>query len=219
MCTHGALLVCWCVHMVRCWCVHVYTWYAAGVSCANVSRNRSVMFDCPSFPHLDWVQCISSCHVSPFCLTLSVYFWCMWYIYIYVCILHVCLYMYANRVKWKRCKLQVIVDFSARFGEKNSSLDIVKTFNDQLHLKTWYEVYLWTTTFYMKKHSKINTMTTRTTNGCGYSSHVVTVDLVPSRANPPGGANVLQESRILTECFRKGLFAQYSRRNHHRPCP
>jgi hypothetical protein len=44
--------------------------------------------------------------------------------------------MYANRVKWKRCKLQVIVDFSARFGEKNSSLDIVKTFNDQLHLKT-----------------------------------------------------------------------------------
>jgi len=25
----------------------------------------------------------------------------------------------ANRVKWKRCKLQVIVDFSARFGEKN----------------------------------------------------------------------------------------------------
>jgi hypothetical protein len=71
-------------------------------------------------------------------------------------------------------------------------LDIVKTFNDQLHLKTWYEVYLWTTTFYMKKHSKINTMTTRTTNGCGYSSHVVTVDLVPSRANPPGGANMLQ---------------------------
>ena len=135
MCTHGALLVCSCVHMVRCWCVHVCTWYAAGVSCANVSRNRSVMFDCPSFPHLDWVQCISSCHVSPFCLTLSVYFWCMWYIYIYVCILHVCLYMYANRVKWKRCKLQVIVDFSARFGEKNSSLDIVKTFNDQLHLK------------------------------------------------------------------------------------
>ena len=25
----------------------------------------------------------------------------------------------ANRVKWIRCKLQVIVDFSARFGEKN----------------------------------------------------------------------------------------------------
>ena len=42
----------------------------------------------------------------------------------------------ANRVKWKRCKLQVIFVFSARFGEKNSSLDIVKTFNDQLHLKT-----------------------------------------------------------------------------------
>ena len=31
MCTHGALLVCSCVHMVRCWCVDVYTWYAAGV--------------------------------------------------------------------------------------------------------------------------------------------------------------------------------------------
>jgi hypothetical protein len=46
----------------------------------------------------------------------------------------------------------------------------------------------------MKKHSEINTMTTRTTNGCGYSSHVVTVDLVPSRANPPGGANMLQAS-------------------------
>ena len=25
----------------------------------------------------------------------------------------------ANRVKWIRCKLQVIVNFSARFGEKN----------------------------------------------------------------------------------------------------
>ena len=52
----------------------------------------------------------------------------------------------ANRVKWIRCKLQVIVDFSARFGEKNWRLDIVKTFNDQLHLKTWYAVYFW------KKH-------------------------------------------------------------------
>ena len=31
MCTHGTLLVCSCVHMVRCWCVHVYTWYAAGM--------------------------------------------------------------------------------------------------------------------------------------------------------------------------------------------
>ena len=98
----------------------------------------------------------------------------------------------ANRVKWIRCKLQVIVDFSARFGEKKWRLDIVKTFNDQLHLKTWYAVYFWKHTFYMEKHSKINTMTTRTTNGCGYSSHVVTVDLVPAWANPPGGANMLQ---------------------------
>ena len=184
MCTHGALLVCWCVHMVRCWCVHVYTWYAAGVPCANVSRNRSVMI---GFNVFLLAMCLLS--VWLFLFTSGV---CDIYIYIYVCILHVCLYMYANRVKWKRCKLQVIVDFSARFGEKNSSLDIVKTFNDQLHLKKRYEVYLWTTTFYMKKHSKINTMTTRTTNGCGYSSHVVTVDLVPSRANPPGGANMMQ---------------------------
>ena len=51
----------------------------------------------------------------------------------------------------------------------------------------------------MKKHSKINTMTTRTTNGCGYSSHVVTVDLVPSRANPPGGANMLQPHFFLIQ--------------------
>lgn len=50
--------------MVRCSCVHVYTCYVAGVSCENVSRNRSVMFHCPSFPHLAWVECISSCHVS-----------------------------------------------------------------------------------------------------------------------------------------------------------
>ena len=100
----------------------------------------------------------------------------------------------ANRVKWIRCKLQVIVDFSARFGEKNWRLDIAKTFNDQLHLKTWYAVYFWKNTFYMEKHCKINTLIARTTNGCRYSSHVVTVDIVPSRANPPGGANMLLES-------------------------
>ena len=98
----------------------------------------------------------------------------------------------ANRVKWRRCKLQAIVDFSARFGEKNWRLDIVKTFNDQLHLKTWYAVYFWKNTFYMEKHRKINTMIARTTNGCRYSAHVVTVDIVPSRANPPGGANIMQ---------------------------
>ena len=49
----------------------------------------------------------------------------------------------ANRVKWIRCKLQVIVNFSARFGEKKWRLDMVKTFNDQLHLKTLYAVYFW----------------------------------------------------------------------------
>ena len=80
--------------------------YAAGVSCANVSRNRSVMFDCPPIRN--------TMHEVK---------------------LHQTAFM-ANRVKWKRCKLQVIFVFSARFGEKNSSLDIVKTFNDQLHLKT-----------------------------------------------------------------------------------
>ena len=142
MSTHGTLLVC-----------HLCTWYAAGVSCANVSRNRSVMFDCPPIRN--------TMHEVK---------------------LHQTAFM-ANCVKWKRCKLQVIVDFSARFGEKKSSLDIVKTFNDQLHLKTWYEVFLWTTTFYMKKHSQINTMTTRTTNGCSW--HVVPVDLVPSWATSP----------------------------------
>jgi len=47
------------------------------------------------------------------------------------------------------------------------------------------------THFIWKNTVKINTMTTRTTNGCGYTSHVVTVDLVPARANPPGGANML----------------------------
>ena len=57
----------------------------------------------------------------------------------------------ANRVRWIRCKLQVNVDFSARFGEKNWRLHIVKTFNDQLHLKTWYAVYFWKNTFYMEK--------------------------------------------------------------------
>ena len=190
MCTHGALLVCSCVHMVRCWCVHVCTWYAAGVSCANVSRNRSVMFDCPSFPHLDWVQCISSCHVSPFCLTLSVYFWCMWYIYMYVYFMsvYICMQIVSNgnavNYRW-------LLIFPPDLAKKTQVWTLSK--HSMINC-IWqkYEVYLWTTTFYMKKHSKINTMTTRTTNGCGYSSHVVTVDLVPSRANPPGGANMLQ---------------------------
>ena len=59
----------------------------------------------------------------------------------------------ANRVKWIRCKLQVIVDFSARFGEKNWRLDIVKTFNDQLHLKTWCAVYFWKKTYFIWKNT------------------------------------------------------------------
>ena len=40
-------------------------------------------------------------------------------------------------------------------------------------------------------------MTTRTTNGCGYSSHVVTVDLVPARADPLGGANMLSKHGVM----------------------
>ena len=217
MCTHGTLLVCSCVHMVRCWCVDVYRCvmcHAIAVSCLIVHRFLILI----GFNVFLLAMCLLS--VWLFLFTSGV---CDIYI-IYICILHVCLYVYANRVKWKRCKLQVIVDFSARFGEKNSSLDIVKTFNDQLHLKTWYEVYLWTTTFYMKKHSNINTMTTRTTNGCGYSSHVVTVDLVPSRANPPGGANMLEPVVTPLTIFydkhfgklKTGLMAIMSPKLHHR---
>ena len=99
MCTHGALLVYWCVHMVRCWCVHVYTWYAAGVSCANVSRNRSVMFDCPSFPHLDWVQwyfflpCVSFLSDS-FCLLLVYVIYI--YMYVYFMSVYICMQIVSN---------------------------------------------------------------------------------------------------------------------------
>jgi len=76
----------------------------------------------------------------------------------------------------------------------------------------------------MKKHSNINTMTTRTTNGCGYSSHVVTVDLVPSRANPPGGANMLEPVVTPLTIFydkhfgklKTGLMTIMSPKLHHR---
>ena len=185
MCTHGALLVCSCVHMVRC----------AGVSCANVSRNRSVMFDCPSFPHLDWVQCISSCHVSPFCLTLSVYFWCMWYIYMYVYFMsvYICMQIVSNGNAVNYRWLLIFPPDLAKKTQvwtlsKHSMINCIwkkdmKSTCEQPH-------FIWT------KHSKINTMTTRTTNGCGYSSHVVTVDLVPSRANPPSGANMLECHKV-----------------------
>ena len=99
----------------------------------------------------------------------------------------------ANRVKWIRCKLQVVVDFSARFGEKNWRLDIVKTFKWSIASENMIcSLLLKKTHFIWKNTVKINTMIARTTNGCRYSSHVVTVDIVPSRANPPGGANMLQ---------------------------
>ena len=147
MCRHGALLVCSCAHMVRCWCVHVHTWYAAVVLCAKVLRL--------GWGGLGWggVGCVNFrfymytwyaagvllcthgtllvCHVQrsggkdipPIRNTM------------HKVKLHKTAFM-ANRVKWIRCKLQVIVVFSAKFGEKKSRSDIVKTFNDQLHLKT-----------------------------------------------------------------------------------
>ena len=96
---HGTLLVCSCVHMVRCWCV----------MCKRITQSQChVWLSIVSSSW--WVECISSCHVSQKQVKL-----------------HQTAFM-ANRVKWIRFKLQVIVDFSARFGEKNSRLDIVKTF-------------------------------------------------------------------------------------------
>ena len=168
------------ISVLRNWCfLHLHTsrCYAPDVSCTCTHLGATqLMF-------------LALAHIS------VLRTWCFLHLHTSRCTMHqVKLHQtafMANRVKWIRCKLQVIVDFSARFGEKNSRLDIVKTFHDQWHLKTWYAVYLWKSTSYMEKHIKINTMTTRTTNGCGYSSHVVTVDIVPSRANPPGGANVL----------------------------
>ena len=120
MCTHGTLLVCWCVHMVRCWCVHVYTWYAAGVLMCTHGTWGGVHVPC-LIVHRFLILIGFNVFLLAMCL-LSVWLFLFTSgvcdIYIYVCILHVCLYMYANRVKWKRCKLQVIVDFSARFGKK-----------------------------------------------------------------------------------------------------
>ena len=96
---HGTLLVCSCVHMVRCWCV----------MCKRITQSQChVWLSIVSSSW--WVECISSCHVSQKQVKL-----------------HQTAFM-ANRVKWIPFKLQVIVDFSARFGEKNSRLDIVKPF-------------------------------------------------------------------------------------------
>ena len=86
MCTHGTLLVCSCVHMVRCWYVHVYTWYAAGVfMCTHGTLLVCHVQRCYAWGgvgwggvcqrwcscvhmvrcwYVDWVQCISSWHVS-----------------------------------------------------------------------------------------------------------------------------------------------------------
>ena len=156
---------CSCVHMVRCWCVHVYTWYAAGVMCTHGT--------------------LLVCHVQTYhAIAVS------------CSIVHRSATRCTKSNSTKQHSWQIVSNGNAVNYRWllifPPSLDIVKTFNDQLHLKTWHEVFLWTTTCYLKKHSQINTMTTRTTNGCGHSWHVVPVDLVPSRANPPGGANMLQ---------------------------
>ena len=101
----------------------------------------------------------------------------------------------ANRVKWKRCKLQVIVDFSARFGEKNSSLDTVKTFNDQLHLKESYESVLLNIQFFYGKTQVKSTpclqeqQTAADTDDTSSQS-----TLFQPGQTPPGEANMLQQN-------------------------
>ena len=123
LCKHGTLLVCSCVHMVRCWCVMCKLGWGWGG-------------DAFTFLEVAHAGCYAAatlvCELSVFYVNMVRQTTCM-----------------ANRVKWIRCKLQVIVVFSVRFGEKNWRLDIVKTFNDQLRLKTWYAVYFWKNTFYM----------------------------------------------------------------------
>ena len=202
MCTHGTLLVCSCVHMVRCWCVHVYTWYAAGVfMCAHgtllvchVQTYHAIAVSC-LIVHRFLILIGFNVFLLAMCL-LSVWLFlftsgvCDIYIYMYVYFMsvYICMQIVSNgnavNYRW-------LLIFPPDLAKKTQVWTLSK--HSMINC-IWqkYEVYLWTTTFYMKKHSKINTMTTRTTNGCGYSSHVVTVDLVPSRANPPGGANMLQ---------------------------
>ena len=116
----------------------------------------------------------------------------------------------ANRVKWKRCKLQVIVDFSAPPDlAKNTPVwtcqDIQWSIAPERMI---WEFPLEHPNFIWENTSKINTMSTRTTNGCRHGWHVVPVDLVPSRANPPGEANMLQLS-VLPSIRLHGSIANY----------
>ena len=203
MCTHGTLLVCWCVHMVRCWCVHVYTWYAAGVfMCAHgtllvchVQTYHAIAVSC-LIVHRFLILIGFNVFLLAMCL-LSVWLFlftsgvCDIYIYMYVYFMsvYICMQIVSNGNAVNYRWLLIFPPDLAKKTQvwtlsKHSMINCIwkkdmKSTCEQPH-------FIW------KKHSKINTMTTRTTNGCGYSSHVVTVDLVPSRANPPGGANMLQ---------------------------
>ena len=116
------------ISVLRNWCflqLHTSRCYATDVSCTCTHLGATqLMF-------------LAIAHIS------VLRNWCFWHLHTSRCYatdlfrnrmhqvkLHQTACM-ANRVKWRRCKLQAIVDFSARFGEKNWRLDIVKTFNDQ----------------------------------------------------------------------------------------
>ena len=207
MCTHGTLLVCSCVHMVRCWCVDVYTWYAAGVFmcthgtlCWCVMCKRITQSQCHvwlSIVSSSWLgsmyfflPCVSFLSDS-FCLLLVYVIYI--YMYVYFMSVYICMQIVSNGNAVNYRWLLIFPPDLAKKTQvwtlsKHSMINCIwkkdmKSTCEQPH-------FIW------KKHSKINTMTTRTTNGCGYSSHVVTVDLVPSRANPPGGANMLECHKV-----------------------
>ena len=212
MCTHGTLLVCWCVHMVRCWCVHVYTWCAAVVfmcthgtllvcSCVHMVRCWCVMCKriTQSQCHV-WLSIVSSSWLGSmyfflpcvsflsdsFCLLLVYVIYI--YIYVYFMSVYICMQIVSNG---NAVNYWWLLIFPPDLAKKTQ----VWTLSKHSMINCIWKKDMTSTCeqphFIWKKHSKINTMTTRTTNGCGYSSHVVTVDLVPSRANPPGGANML----------------------------
>ena len=120
MCTHGTLLVCWCVHMVRCWCVHMYTWYAAGVlmcthgtllvcSCVHMVRCWCVMCKriTQSQCHV-WLSIVSSSWLGSmyfflpcvsflsdsFCLLLVYVIYI--YMYVYFMSVYICMQIVSN---------------------------------------------------------------------------------------------------------------------------
>ena len=111
-CTHAgcyatATLVCelsvFYVNMVRCWCVHVYTW------CWCVMCRLGWGWGGDAITFLEVADMLDATPRQR---------WCVNFRFFYVNMVRQTACM-ANRVKWIRCKLQVIVDFSARFGEKN----------------------------------------------------------------------------------------------------